>query len=75
MNNTFGKNRYLVIIEPTETGFSAYSRDLPDCVSKGGNSVEIEANPKTAIEHHLEGLHDEGEPVPEPSCAVSYYDV
>ena len=56
--------KYLVVIEPTETGFSAYSPDLPGCVSIGETRDEVEANMREAIEFHLDGLREEGEPVP-----------
>jgi predicted RNase H-like HicB family nuclease len=59
-------NRYLVIIEPTPTGFSAYSPDLPGCVSTGRTREEVEGNMKEAIEFHLDGLREEGQPIPQP---------
>jgi predicted RNase H-like HicB family nuclease len=61
-----------MVIEPTETGFSAYSPDVPGCVSTGATREEIERNMREAIELHLEGLRAEGYPVPEP-CASSAY--
>lgn len=33
--------RFLIIVEKTATGFSAYSPDLPDCVSTGRSQEEI----------------------------------
>jgi predicted RNase H-like HicB family nuclease len=67
--------RYLVVIEPTETGFSAYSPDLPGCASTGATREEVEQNMREAIELHLEGLREEGYPVPEPSTSSSYVEV
>jgi len=67
--------RYLVVIEPTETGFSAYSPDLPGCVSTGATREEVERNMQEAIELHLEGLREEGYPVPEPSTSSAYVEV
>ena len=64
--------KFLMVIEPTETGFSAYSPDVPGCVSTGATREEIERNMREAIELHLEGLRAEGYPVPEP-CASSAY--
>jgi predicted RNase H-like HicB family nuclease len=52
--------KYLVIIEPTDTGFSAYSPDLPGCVTTGKTVEEIERNMQEAVELHLEGLEEEG---------------
>ena len=67
--------RYLVVIEPTETGFSAYSPDLPGCASTGATREDVEQNMREAIELHLEGLREEGYPVPEPSTSSSYVEV
>jgi predicted RNase H-like HicB family nuclease len=67
--------KYLVVIEPTSTGFSAYSPDLPGCASTGHTREECEENIKEAIDFHLEGLRLEGEPVPEPATSASFVDV
>ncbi len=66
---------YLVVIEPTGTGFSAYSPDLPGCVSTGATREEVEQNMQKAIELHLEDLREEGYPVPEPSSSSAYVEV
>ncbi len=67
--------KYLVVIEPTETGFSAYSPDLPGCVSTGSTREEVEQNMQKAIGLHLEGLREEGYPVPDPSTSSAYVEV
>ena len=67
--------RYLVVVEHTGTGFSAYSPDLPGCITTGGNREEVEANMREAIEFHIEGLRSEGYPVPEPTSESTYIDV
>jgi predicted RNase H-like HicB family nuclease len=67
--------RYLIIIEGTATGFSAYSPDLPGCVATGSTREEVEREMRTAIEFHLEGLRNAGEPIPEPRSQASYCDV
>jgi len=59
-------NKYLIIIEKTETGFSAYSPDLPGCVSTGTTLANTEANMKEAIEFHIEGMIEEGIEIPKP---------
>ncbi len=58
--------KYLIVIETTQTRFSAYSPDLPGCVSTGGTREEIERNMREAIASHLDGLREEGQPAPEP---------
>ncbi len=67
--------KYLIIIEKTETGFSAYSPDLLGCVSTGATRLEVEANMREAIEFHLEGMQEEGYPIPEPSSESAYLEV
>ena len=65
-------SRYLIIIEDTATGFSAYSPDLPGCVATGRTRAEIEREMHDAIEFHIEGLRLAGEPVPEPHSHATY---
>lgn len=68
-------SRYLIVIEPTETGYSAYSPDLPGCVSTGKTPEEVERQMKEAIAFHLEGLKEDGLPIPEPRTAAAYCEV
>ena len=67
--------RYLIVIEPTNTGHSAYSPDMPGCVSTGATHEEVERNMREAIEFHLEGLRQEGYEVPQPSTSFAYVEV
>lgn len=67
--------RYLVVIERTPTGHSAYSPDLPGCVSTGRTRDEVEGNIREAIEFHIDGLREEGYPVPEPQATSAYVDL
>lgn len=67
--------RYLVVVERTGSDFSAFSPDLPGCVSTGRTREEVEANIREAIEFHIEGLRLEGYPVPEPRSDATYIDV
>jgi len=68
-------NRYLIIIENTATGYSAYSPDLPGCAATGATREEIEREMHDAIEFHIEGLRLAGEPVPEPRSHASYCEI
>ena len=68
-------SRYLVIIEKTATGFSAYSPDLPGCVATGRTRKEVEKEMQAAIEFHIEGLRLAGEEIPEPQSQDSYCEV
>jgi predicted RNase H-like HicB family nuclease len=67
--------KYLIIIEKTETGYSAYSPDLPGCVSTGSSREEVERNMHEAIEFHLEGMREAGYNIPEPVSSSAYIEV
>ena len=67
--------KYLIVIEKTGTGYSAYSPDLPGCVATGKDRSEAEREMKEAIEFHLEGLAAEGEPIPQPRSYSAYVEV
>ena len=68
-------SKYLIIVEKTETGYSAYSPDLIGCISTGKTIKETEENMKEAIEFHIEGLKLEGYEIPQPTTAsVDYYE-
>ncbi len=67
--------RYLVVLERTETGCSAYSPDLPGCIGTGRTRAEVDVNLREAIAFHLEGLLLEGSPVPGPQRESGYVDV
>ena len=67
--------KYLIIVEKTETGYSAYSPDVAGCASTGETKEEVERNIQEAIQFHLEGLQEEGYPIPEPTTYSSYIDV
>jgi predicted RNase H-like HicB family nuclease len=67
--------KYLIIVEKTETGFSAYSPDLDGCVATGTTQPEVEKNMREAIEFHLEGLKEDGCAVPDPQTYFTYLGV
>jgi predicted RNase H-like HicB family nuclease len=56
--------RYAVVIEKAKNNYSAYVPDLPGCVTTGKTIEEIERNIKEAIEFHIEGLKEDGLPIP-----------
>ncbi len=57
--------KYLIVIEKTKTGFSAYSPDILGCAATGKTKKEVEKNMYEAIQFHLEGLTQEGLHLPE----------
>lgn len=68
--------QYAVVIEKVpNSNYCAYVLDLPGCVSTGDTLEEMKQNIKEAIEFHLEGLREAGEPIPEPTTQVHYVEV
>ena len=67
--------KYLIVIEPSETGYSAFSPDLDGCVAAGATQEEVEKRMHEAIEFHIEGLRSEGLEVPQPKTRATYVTV
>jgi predicted RNase H-like HicB family nuclease len=67
--------RYAIVIENAGPNYSAYAPDLPGCAATGATVEEAQREIREAIEFHLEGLREDGLPIPPPSSAVSYVDV
>ena len=67
--------KYLIVVEKTEKGFSAFSPDLPGVVSAGSSKEEVEKLMLEAIEFHIEGLSAQGEEIPQPAAYSTYLDV
>ena len=64
--------RFLVVIEKANNNYSAYSPDLPGCVSTGATREEAEKNMYEAIEMHIQGLLEDKLPVPESKSFAEY---
>ena len=58
--------KFLIVVETAGADYSAYAPDLPGCVATGRTRDETMANMRTAIEMHVEGLREDGQPIPEP---------
>lgn len=67
--------RYLIVIEKSDTGYSAYSPDLFGCVSTGATREEAESNMREAILFHIDGMREDGLEIPEPTSYSSYVEV
>ena len=68
--------KYLIVIEPTATGYSAYSPDLPGCIATGSTREEVEREMKGAVAFHLDGqdfVALNGGPAFNFTPAVSFY--
>jgi predicted RNase H-like HicB family nuclease len=67
--------RYAIVIEKGERNYSAYVPDLPGCVSVGDTVEDVKAEIREAIEFHLEGMLEDGLPIPMPSSRAEYVEV
>ncbi len=67
--------RYAIVVEDAGTNLAAYVPDLPGCVATGQTKAEVERLIREAIELHLEGMVEDGLPIPEPSSRVEYIEV
>jgi predicted RNase H-like HicB family nuclease len=64
--------RYAVVIERAGENYSAYVPDLPGCVATGATVAEVEQEIRAAVRFHIEGLKQDGTPVPAPSALAEY---
>ena len=64
--------RYAVVIEKAEGNYSAYVPDLPGCVATGDSVQAVEAEIRDAIRFHIDGLREDGLPVPSPTALAEY---
>lgn len=65
-------NRFLIVLEKSGNGFSAYSPDLPGCIATGSSREAAEKNMHEAILFHIEGLKEDNIPIPESSSFAEY---
>lgn len=64
--------RYAVVIEKAGDNYSAYVPDLPGCVATGDSVKAVEAEIRDAIRFHIDGLREDGLPVPAPATLAEY---
>jgi predicted RNase H-like HicB family nuclease len=64
--------RYAIVIEKADGNYSAYVPDLPGCVATGASVEETEREIRDAIRFHIDGLKEDGLPVPAPTSSVEY---
>jgi predicted RNase H-like HicB family nuclease len=67
--------RYAIVVEDAGSNLAAYVPDLPGCIATAKSKEELHRLIREAIELHLEGLEEDGLPVPEPSSRVEYVEV
>ena len=64
--------RFAIVIEKAEANYSAYVPDLPGCVATGPTGEVVEREIRDAIRFHIEGLEQDGQPVPTPTSFAEY---
>ena len=64
--------RYAIVIEKAEGNYSAYVPDLPGCVATGSTIADVEQEIRSAIRFHIEGLREDGLPIPAATSSVDY---
>ena len=64
--------RYAVVIEKAKKNYSAYVPDLPGCIATGKSVREVESEIRKAIRFHLDGLREDGLPIPEAAAVCEY---
>jgi predicted RNase H-like HicB family nuclease len=64
--------RYAVVIEKADGNYSAYVPDLPGCIATGSTVAAVEVEIRSAIRFHIEGLRQDGLPVPPPTSMAEY---
>lgn len=67
--------QYMVVIEKGANSFGAYVPDLPGCIAAAESRDEVLDLIREAIEFHIEGLREKGQPVPAPSSFSAIVDV
>ncbi|MFV1977376.1 MAG: type II toxin-antitoxin system HicB family antitoxin [Candidatus Scalindua sp.] len=67
--------KYAVVIEKGENGYGAYVSDLPGCIAAGDKKDEVKKLIHEAIEFHIEGLKENGEPIPQPTSSIEFIEV
>lgn len=66
---------YTIVIERTSNNYAAYVPDLPGCVATASTREGLLAEIRNAIEIHIEGMREDGEPVPLPQATADVVDV
>ena len=64
--------RYAIVIEKADGNYSAYVPDLPGCVATAATVKDAEREIREAIRFHIDGLKQDGLPVPQPTSIADY---
>ena len=63
---------YVIVLEPSATGYAAFSPDVPGCVATGKSVEQTLAEMRVALAFHFEGMAEAGEPIPLPQGLEHY---
>ena len=66
--------KYTVVIERTLKNYAAYVPDLPGCVASAGTRKAVLTGFREAMEFHLEGMREDGEPTTQPQTTAAVVD-
>ena len=66
-------DEYLIVIEAGEANYGAYAPDLPGCVAVGDTVEECEESMREAIAFRLDGMREDGDPIPPPTIAAAAF--
>jgi predicted RNase H-like HicB family nuclease len=64
--------RYAIVIEKANGNYAAYVPDLPGCVATAASLADVEREIRDAIRFHIDGLKEDGQPVPQPTSIADY---
>lgn len=64
--------RYAIVIEKAKDNYSAFVPDLPGCIATGETLPEVEKEIREAIRFHIDGMLEDGIPVPHPTSIAEY---
>ena len=67
--------RYAIVIEKAAGNYSVYVPDLPGCVATAATVDAVEEEISEAIRFHIDGLKEDGLPIPEPTSMAEYAEV
>jgi predicted RNase H-like HicB family nuclease len=67
--------RYAIVVEKAANNYSAYVPDLPGCIATGYTIEETEREIREAIEFHIEGMIEDGLPIPQPTSIVQHIEI
>jgi predicted RNase H-like HicB family nuclease len=68
-------SKYAVIFEKSSTGYGAYSPDLPGVIATGRTLEKTRQRMQEAMEFHLRGMREDGDPIPKPSHVADMLEV